>query len=79
MTDRLEEIEADANREVDWPEPQRLDQDDIVWLIAEVKRLRAQLKRAMEVVPFGVCPPNDDDDCDSMCTDCWKKYIEEGE
>jgi hypothetical protein len=50
---------------------------------AEHDKLRDQLERAIEVVPFGVCPPDDTIlECDKVyetCTECKIKYIKDGE
>ncbi len=48
MTDRLDEIKTTWNVPAKQPRPLAAGRDDVVWLVGEVERLRAEAKRARQ-------------------------------
>jgi hypothetical protein len=48
MTDRLDEIKTTWNVPAKHPRPLAAGRDDVVWLVGEVERLRAEAKRARQ-------------------------------
>lgn len=55
-------------------------EEDIAWLISEVKRLRAQLDRAKKIVlESDVCPPLCPCEDPEKCEEMMLKYIMEGD
>jgi hypothetical protein len=88
MTDELKGIEESFYHSSDWPDGlvDFLEPEAVTWLIDEVKQLRAQVDRAMEIIGVRLCPPISLEKCRELrsdginCNDdeCTTKYILEG-